>query len=283
MDGAVRLSNDWCWPYSQSMLPQSSTAACHTSLGIFSGLDAELAGSTAAVAEGPVSICVNIGAWSDYVASGAVMTQAACGSYSAYGLSRWVVSEPLSSCSAAGQIVRLSCSSSGLQTANQFVDSTSKMQTITSQLGYHCNGQADNTVNKGSGVSCSGDVASCDSSTCCEAPATCATTPSDCNGQADNTVNKGPDASCSGDAASCDSSTSCEAPPRLAPRHRFIALEKPPTQCTMAPVSAIACGAACHRSSGWVSCASTNAISIKICNVFQFSGLGVTGCLSSVA
>ena len=194
------------------MLPQSSTAACHTSLGIFSGLDAELAGSTAAVAEGPVSICVNIGAWSDYVASGAVMTQAACGSYSAYGLSRWVVSEPLSSCSAACQIVRLSCSSSGLQTANQFVDSTSKMQTITSQLGYHCNGQADNTVNKGSGVSCSGDVASCDSSTCCEAPATCATTPSDCNGQADNTVNKGPDASCSGDAASCDSSTSCEAP-----------------------------------------------------------------------
>ena len=74
MEGAVRLSNDWCWPYSQSMLPQSSTAACNTSLSIFSGPDAELAGSTAAVAEGPVSICVNIGAGSDYVGSGAVMT-----------------------------------------------------------------------------------------------------------------------------------------------------------------------------------------------------------------
>jgi C1A family cysteine protease len=117
VEGVVGLSNDWYWPYSQSMLSQSATAACNTSLSVFSGADAELAGGyatvtgfsyvvpecssgscanqdmaglAAAAAEGPVSICVNAGAWNDYAGSGTVMTQAACGGYGAADLDHCV-------------------------------------------------------------------------------------------------------------------------------------------------------------------------------------------------
>merc|ERR1712157_514486 len=80
------LSNEWYWPYTQSMIASSNTAACATNVSIFDGPDASLAGGhatvtgynyvipecasgsckhqdmkglAAAVAEGPVSICVN--------------------------------------------------------------------------------------------------------------------------------------------------------------------------------------------------------------------------------
>merc|ERR1712093_806990 len=42
-------TNAWYWPYSQSMIATSATAACSTDLSIFSGADAELAGGLATV------------------------------------------------------------------------------------------------------------------------------------------------------------------------------------------------------------------------------------------
>jgi len=113
--GVAGLSNEWYWPYTQSMIAQSTTAACSTNVTIFDGPDAELAGGhatvtgynyvipqcssgacdsqdmnglAAAVAEGPVSICVNAGAWNDY--SGGVLSQSACGGYGADDLDHCV-------------------------------------------------------------------------------------------------------------------------------------------------------------------------------------------------
>lgn len=102
--GVAGLSNEWYWPYTQSMVATSATAACNTNVSIFAGPDAELAGGHAtvtgfnyvipqcssggctdqdmsglakAVAEGPVSVCVNAGQFNDY--TGGVMSKAACG------------------------------------------------------------------------------------------------------------------------------------------------------------------------------------------------------------
>jgi len=113
--GVVGLSNSWYWPYTQSMTATSATAACSTNVSVFDGPDAELAGGfatvtgynyvipecasgactnqdmtglAAAVAEGPVSICVNAGAWNDY--TGGVMSQSACGGYAASDLDHCV-------------------------------------------------------------------------------------------------------------------------------------------------------------------------------------------------
>lgn len=110
------LSNDFYWPYAQSLIESSATKACTPAkLEVFTGPDATLAGSyatvtgwnyvipecssgactsqdtaglAAAVAEGPVSVCVNAGVWNDY--TGGVMTQAACGDYSADALDHCV-------------------------------------------------------------------------------------------------------------------------------------------------------------------------------------------------
>jgi len=115
VESVAGLSNEWYWPYTQSMIAESATAACATNVSIFSGPDAELAGGHAtvtgynyvipecasgscakqdmaglakAVAEGPVSICVNAGAWNDY--TGGVLSQAACGGYGADDLDHCV-------------------------------------------------------------------------------------------------------------------------------------------------------------------------------------------------
>lgn len=109
------LSNEWYWPYTQSMVAQTATAACSTNVTIFDGPDASLAGGhvkvtgskyvipecssgacdkqdmaglAAAVAEGPVSVCVNAGAWNSY--TGGVLSQAACGGYAADDLDHCV-------------------------------------------------------------------------------------------------------------------------------------------------------------------------------------------------
>jgi hypothetical protein len=64
-------------------------------------------------------------------------------------------------------------------------------------------------VNKGSSVECSGNAATCDVSTCCgEAKATC-NSYSSCTGG--TPVNKGSGVECTGNAATCDVSTCCEA------------------------------------------------------------------------
>ena len=57
-------------------------------------------------------------------------------------------------------------------------------------------------MNKGIGVSCSGDSGTCDAAICCEAPATCDTF--DLSGQSTNIVNKRIGVSCSGDSVTCD-------------------------------------------------------------------------------
>merc|ERR1719396_110305 len=109
------LANEWYWPYTQSMIASTATAACATNVSIFNGPDAALAGGhatvtgynyvipecasgsctkqdmqglAAAVAEGPVSICVNAGAWNDY--TGGVLSQSACGGYGAGDLDHCV-------------------------------------------------------------------------------------------------------------------------------------------------------------------------------------------------
>merc|ERR1711964_295006 len=117
VESAGAESNAWYWPYTQSMTATSATAPCSTNVSIFSGPDAELAGGFAtvtgynyvipecasgacasqdmaglasAVVEGPVSICVNAGAWNDYMGGGAVMSEAACGGYAASDLDHCV-------------------------------------------------------------------------------------------------------------------------------------------------------------------------------------------------
>ena len=69
---------------------------------------------------------------------------------------------------------------------------------------FDCSCEATNLANKGSWAFCSGNAATRDASICCEALATCATTPFDYNGEATNTVDKGSCVSCSGNAATCD-------------------------------------------------------------------------------
>ena len=62
------------------------------------------------------------------------------------------------------------------------------------------------TINKGSGVSCVGDMDTCDTATCCDARATCDSF-SLC---AHVNLNKGGDVSCAGDASTCDTATCCD-------------------------------------------------------------------------
>lgn len=71
---------------------------------------------------------------------------------------------------------------------------------------FSCTGATP--VNKGSGVQCSGDAASCTAAACCEAKATCDQFTS-CTGG--TPVNMGIATQCSGNLASCDASTCCEA------------------------------------------------------------------------
>jgi len=105
----IGLSNADYWPYTQSMIESTETKLCEPEkLAVFKGADATLAGAyatvtdwnyvipecelgacdsqdmtglAAAAAEGPVSICVNAGAWNDY--TGGILTDAACGSHAA--------------------------------------------------------------------------------------------------------------------------------------------------------------------------------------------------------
>jgi len=73
-------------------------------------------------------------------------------------------------------------------------------------------------VNKGSDVTCSGNAAKCDASTCCEAKATCDSIVTSCEdvcwagwGCGARPVNKGSAVECLGNAATCDASSCCEA------------------------------------------------------------------------
>jgi hypothetical protein len=116
IESVIGLSNSFYWPYQQSMTEQGYTKVCPaTKLNVFSGPDASLAGAyatvtgwnyvipecstgacdsqdmaglAAAVAEGPVSICLNAGVWNDY--TGGVLTDAACGSHAADALDHCV-------------------------------------------------------------------------------------------------------------------------------------------------------------------------------------------------
>lgn len=116
IESVIGLSNSFYWPYEQSMTESTATVACDTTkLAVFTGADATLAGAyatvtgwnyvipecatgacknqdmaglAASVAEGPVSICVNAGVWNDY--TGGVLTEAACGDYSADSLDHCV-------------------------------------------------------------------------------------------------------------------------------------------------------------------------------------------------
>ena len=61
------------------------------------------------------------------------------------------------------------------------------------------------TLNKGSGVACSGNAATCDTATCCNAKATC-TSFSSCSS---SSLNKGSGTSCTGASSTCDAATCC--------------------------------------------------------------------------
>lgn len=75
---------------------------------------------------------------------------------------------------------------------------------------FDCSGGSINRLNKGAGMYCTGDVASCDAATCCAGQATCDTF--DCSSQFTETINKGIGVYCVRDAATCDAATCCEPP-----------------------------------------------------------------------
>ena len=64
---------------------------------------------------------------------------------------------------------------------------------------------SSSSYNKGSGVSCSGDVNSCDDTLCCASKATC----NSFSCSLSSSYNKGSGVSCSGDATSCDATLCC--------------------------------------------------------------------------
>ena len=63
----------------------------------------------------------------------------------------------------------------------------------------------DSLSNRGSGVSCTGDVNSCDATLCCVSKATC----NSFSCSSSSSFNRGSEVSCTGDANSCDDSTCC--------------------------------------------------------------------------
>ena len=60
-------------------------------------------------------------------------------------------------------------------------------------MPFDCSGESTNTVNKSIGVSCFGDIVTCDVAICCETSATCHVF--GCSGYLTDTVNKGIDVS----------------------------------------------------------------------------------------
>jgi len=68
------------------------------------------------------------------------------------------------------------------------------------------NGCSDASLNKGSGVSCAGDAGTCNAETCCDSRATC----DSFNGCSDASLNKGSGVSCTGDTGTCNAETCCD-------------------------------------------------------------------------